>query len=97
MAALFWHNQIREIVVGHNIGDVKAAIELELRQRQFQDVRRTAQEVAGGRNGVWLSVGHLRIEPTRFWEVVMGAGDSGDITKNTVEEIATALPGIEFA
>ena len=27
----------------------------------------------------------------------MGAGDSGDITKNTVEEIATALPGIEFA
>jgi hypothetical protein len=96
MSALFWNSEVRVIGEGTTIGDVKVAIRDELSQRGFQDVRVNSLEVAGGKNGVWLSIAHLRIEPTRFWEVVIGSGDSFDITKSTVGEIAEELRRFQF-
>lgn len=97
MAALFWNSQVRVLTPGTaNIGTLKRVIENELRQNGFLDVRRNDLEVAGGKNGVWLSIAHFQIDGPRFWEVVMASGDDFEVTRDTVDVIVTKLRRLVF-
>jgi hypothetical protein len=97
MAALFWNSNIRELTPGTaNIGTLKNVIEHTLREIGFADVRRNDLEVAGGKNGVWVSIAHFHIGDRRFWEVVMASGDALDATRNTSSEVADKLRGLVF-
>ena len=98
MAALYWNSEIRTLTPGTaDIGALKIVIENELQQNLgFTDVHRNALEVAGSRNGVYVSIAHFQIDGPRFWEVVMGSGDDFNVTKNTVGEVADKLRGLVF-
>ena len=52
-------------------------------------------QVAGGKAGTWVSIGHFPIAGRDYWEVVMGSGDS-DTTRATVEEASAILNGLVF-
>ncbi len=47
------------------------------------------------KNGCGVSVALFHIADRRFWEVVMGFGDSVDLTKNTVGEVVGIIHGID--
>lgn len=88
MAALFWHSQRCGT---DNVVSRRIAVENDLKQNGFQDVGRSDLDVSGGRNGVFLSIAHFQISGQEFWEIVMGSGDDGNATRNTVEEVASRL------
>jgi hypothetical protein len=88
MAALFWHSQRCGT---DNVGSRKIAVENDLKQNGFEGVGRSDLDVFGGRSGVFLSIAHFPIGGHDFWEVVMGSGDDGNLTRNTVEEVAGRL------
>ena len=88
MAALFWNSQRHAT---DNVVSRKIVIENDLKQNGFQGVGRSDLDVSGGRSGVFLSIAHFPIGGQEFWEVVMGSGDDGNLTRNTVEEVASRL------
>jgi hypothetical protein len=97
MAALFWNSEVRTLTPGTgHIGALKIVIENVLKEKGFLDVRRNDLEVAGGKNGVWLSIAHFHIDGPRFWEVVMASGDDLDITKNIINEVVNKLRSLVF-
>ena len=97
MAALFWNSEVRNLSEAtENIGELKRVIENELQKNRFLDVRRNNLEVAGGRDGVWLSIAHFHIGGRKFWEVVMASGGSADVTRNTVGEVVDKLRKLRF-
>lgn len=97
MSALYWHSEVRVLSEAlANIGELKHVVSVELGRDGFADVRHNQLEVAGGKNGCWISIAHFHIGDARFWEVVMGGGDNFDTTKRTVEEVVTMLRGLRF-
>lgn len=97
MAALYWNCEVRVLGKAEaGIGEVKGVIEVKLQEDGFSDVRLNNLEVAGGKNGVWLSIAHFRIEDSRYWEVVMASGNSFDVAKNTVGEVVEMLHHLMF-
>jgi hypothetical protein len=95
MAALFWNSEVRVLPEPiENIGVWRSVIDDGLRRHGFANVRHTNLEVAGGRDGCWVSVAHFHIADRSFWEVVMGGGDSTEGTKNTVAEVVRIIHGI---
>lgn len=97
MAALYWNSQVRTLTPGTgHIGSLKVVIENVLKQNGFLDVRRNDLEVAGGKNGVWLSIGHFQIDGPDFWELVMASGGDFDVTKDTAEGVVNKLRGLVF-
>lgn len=97
MAALFWNSSRRTLTPGTaNIGSLKIVIEGALKKDGFADVRRNNLEVAGGKNGVWVSIAHFQIQGSDFWEVVMGSGDDGNTTRDTVNAVADRLQRLVF-
>ena len=89
MAALYWNSEVRTLTPGTgSIGALKIVIANELQQSGFSNVRRSELDVSGVKNSVFVSIAHFPIDGTRCWEVVMGSGDDGDVTKNTVEWLA---------
>ena len=97
IAALFWNSSVRTLTPGTaNIGSLKIVVENTLRQDGFADVVRNNLEVAGGKNGVWISIAHFQIQGPDFWEVVMGGGDDGNTTRDTVSGVADRLQRLVF-
>ena len=97
MAALFWNSSRRTLTPGTgSIGSLKIVVENTLRQDGFADVVRNNLEVAGGKDGVWVSIAHFQIQGPDFWEVVMGSGDSADVTRDTVNGVANRLQRLVF-
>jgi hypothetical protein len=95
MAALFWNSAVRVLPEPiENIGVWRSVIDDGLRRHGFANVRHTNLEVAGGKGGSWVSVAHFHIADRRFWEVVMGSGDSTEGTKDTVAEVVRIIHGI---
>jgi hypothetical protein len=79
MAFLWWNNTLRDLGGGwENIGEFRSVVEDALKELGFRDTRHTALEVAGGKGGTWLSIAHFHIAGTKFWEVVMAAGDTAE-------------------
>jgi len=97
MAALFWDNHRRDITEGvGNIGALRIVIENTLKEMGFSDVRRSDFDVFGSKPGVVVSVAHFPIGGRSFFEVVMAAGDSGDLTKNTRDGVVNKLRSLVF-
>ena len=96
MAALFWNSDRRTLPEGVNLFGVKAAIEKELQQIGAVGIRRTELDVSCSMPGVFLSIGHFQIDGITFWEVVMGSGDDGDLTRDTVNRVADRVRRIHF-
>ena len=93
MASLFWNSHRRDT---DEIGQVKAAIERALSEIGFSEVGRGDLEVFGVRGGVVVSIAHFPIGGRSFFEVVMASGDSGDVTKNTRDEVVNKVRSIQF-
>jgi hypothetical protein len=97
MAALFWNSSRRTLTSGTgSIVGLRIVIENTLRQDGFADVVRNNLEVAGGKNGVWVSIAHFQIQGRDFWEVVMGSGDDVNTTRDTVSAVANRLQRLVF-
>jgi hypothetical protein len=96
MAFLWWHGQRRHVSEAlSGIGELKDVAANSLKERGFTDVRTNDLEVAGGKAGTWVSIGHFPISGRDYWEVIMGSGDS-DSTRTTVDEAAQILAGLRF-
>src|SRR5690606_21907183 len=77
MSALYWRSEVRVLREAlANIGELKPVVSVEVGRDGFADVRHNQLEVAGGKNGCWISIAHFHIGDARFWEVVMGGGDN---------------------
>lgn len=97
MASLWWNSEVRDVSVAlSGIGELKLVISNALKKKDFSDVSLNNLEVAGGKNGVWISIGHFHIADRRFWEIVMGSGDSVEQTKGVVNEVVTLLRDLRF-
>ncbi len=97
MAALWWHSEIRVLSEAlTSLGELKDVIKVRLGEMGFKDVRVNDLEVAGGKNNVWVSIAHFHISGRKYWEVVMGSGDSGDTTRKTVDKVVKMLEGLLF-
>jgi hypothetical protein len=77
------------------IGELKGVVADTLKERGFTDVRTNDLEVAGGKAGTWVSIGHFPVSGRDYWEVIMGSGDSNS-TKATVDEAVQILAGLRF-
>src|SRR5262245_17547965 len=90
MASLWWSFRGRHLPAGTGIGEWKVAIKGAFERDGFSDVRLTDLEVAGGKDGCWVSVAHFRVAEREFWEVVMAAGDQAAraVAEHTVDTIA---------
>jgi len=77
------------------IGEFKGQAANALQEKGFADVRTNDLEVAGGKAGTWVSIGHFPIAGRDYWEVAMGSGDS-DTPRATVEEASAILNGLVF-
>ncbi|HDX9637549.1 hypothetical protein [Bacillus thuringiensis] len=78
------------------IGEYKGVLRTTLGQKGFSDVRSNDMEVAGGKNGCWVSIGHFHITDWTYWEIVMCGGDSPEITNATVNEVVTIIKNLRF-
>jgi hypothetical protein len=99
MAFLFFNNDRRDITEGvGNIGSLKIVIENTLKESGFIEVRRSDLDVFGIKPdvAVVVSIAHFPIGGRSFHEVVMAAGDSGDVTKNTRDEVVNKLRNLKF-
>lgn len=97
MASLWWNSEVRDVSVAlSGIGELKLVVSNALKEKGFSDVHINNLEVAGAKNGVWISIGHFHIADRRFWEIVMGSGDTGEQTKGIVNEVVTLLRGLRF-
>jgi hypothetical protein len=79
-----------------SIGELKGVIDDALRQIGFSDVVNNQSEVAGNRNGVRVSILHLHIADRSFYQVFMAAGDTGDVTQGTINEVVNKVEGLQF-
>jgi hypothetical protein len=98
MAALFFNSHSMELspALG-NVGELKNVIANSvLKASGFTDVVDTQSEVAGNRSGVRLSVLHLHISGPNFWQVVMAAGDAGNVTLQAVNEVVDKIKNLKF-
>ena len=96
MAFLWWHSQRRHVSEAlSGIGELKNVAANALEERGFTNVRTNDLEVAGGKAGTGVSIGHFPISGRDYWEVIMGSGDS-DSTRATVDEAAQILAGLRF-
>lgn len=98
MAALWWNSEVRHLseALG-NLGELKNVAKNELATRlHFTDVRSNELEVAGGKNGCWVSIAHFHIADRQFWEVVMCSGDAAETARTTTQEVVTMLRGLRF-
>jgi hypothetical protein len=92
MAALWWNSSVRELQEGAlDLDMVKRAAEAQLRDNGFENVERSALDVAGTKNNCWVSIAHFEIVPVRFWEIVICSGDVFDVTKATAEEVVQLM------
>ena len=97
MASLWWNSEIRDVSVAlSGIGELKSVISNALNGKGFSDVHVNNLEVAGEKNGVWISIGHFHIADRQFWEIVMGSGNTVEQTKGVVDEVVTLLKGLRF-
>jgi|SRR5713101_3876350 hypothetical protein len=97
MAALFFNDRRMDLNVAlANIGELKNVIFNELTGMGFTDVVNTPSEVAGNRNGVRVSILHLHITGPSFWQVFMAAGDAGDVTLGTLNEVVDKVEHLVF-
>jgi len=97
MAALWWHSEIRILSEAlTSLAELKDVISVRLSQQGFTDVRVNDLEVAGGKNNCWVSIAHFHISGRRYWEVVMGSGDSADTTRKTVDKVVKLLEALTF-
>jgi threonine aldolase len=95
MAGLAAFSEVRE--VDRSIGELKNVIAHSvLEANRFTNVVNTPSEVAGNRNGCRVSILHLHIAGTRFWQVVMCSCDSFDKAKAAVDEVANAIRNLKF-
>jgi len=99
MAALFFNFRSMELSPAlANIGELKNVIANSvLKASGFTDVVDAQSEVAGNRSGgVRLSVVHLHIGGASFWQIVMAAGDGGDVTLQAVNEVVDKIKKLKF-
>lgn len=97
MAALFWHSEVRHVSeASSGLGELKFAISNTLKDDEFFDVRVNNLEVAGGKNGCWVSIGHFHIADRQYWEIAMVSGDTVEVAKGIVDEVAAQLHGLRF-
>jgi hypothetical protein len=97
MASLWWNSEVRDVSVAlSGIGELKSVISNALNGKGFSDVHVNNLEVAGAKNGVWISIGHFHITDRQFWEIVMGSGNTVEQTKEIVDEVVTLLKGLRF-
>jgi hypothetical protein len=96
MAFLWWNRDLRQVSEAlSGINELKSVIGNELTRLGFANVRVNEWEVAGGKNGVWISIPHSQIADRRYWEMVIGAGD-GAGTQQVVNEVVGALRALRF-
>lgn len=97
MAALFFNFRSMEVSAAlSGVEELKRVIADSMRKSGFTDVVNTQSEVAGNRSGVRVAVVHLRIGDNRFWQVVMGGGDAGNLTQRAVNEVMTMIKKLKF-
>ena len=97
MAALFFNFRSIELNPAlANIGELKNVIFHELRNSGFSDVVNTPTEVAGNRNAVRVSILHLFIGGRGFWRVCMAAGDTENVTRQTLDEVVDKIEHLVF-
>jgi hypothetical protein len=97
MAALFFNFRSMELSAAlPNVGELKGVIADALREDRFTDVVNTPSEVAGNRNGVRVSILHLHITGSSFWQVFMAAGDNGNVTQATLNEVVNKVENLKF-
>jgi hypothetical protein len=97
MAALFFNFRQMELsdALG-GVGELKGVIATELQRSGFANVVNTQSEVAGNRNTVRVSVLHLFVGGRSFWQIVMAAGDAGDVTQSTINEVVDKIHKLVF-
>ena len=96
MPALFWESHGRMVTEGGQLVNHKIGVEDLLRQRNFVDVRRSDSEVAGVKNGVIVSIGHLPIAGLDFHEVSIAAGDDVAQTRSTLNDVVAKLKALKL-
>lgn len=91
-ASLWWQSEKRHVSKAlTGIGEFKLIIERSLELKGFNNVTVNSLEVAGGKNGCWLSIGHFIISDRLYWEVVMCSSNDMNQAKLLVEDVATTL------
>jgi hypothetical protein len=97
MATLWWHSGVRNVSEAlSGLGELKSIISDKLKELGFSDVRVNGLEVAGGRDGCWLSIGHFHIVDRQYWEIVMCSGDTVEKTRGLVDEVVAMLEALRF-
>lgn len=96
MALFFKYRDITLSEALANIGELKTVIADALRKKGFTDVVTTSSEVAGNRSGVRVSILHLLIGGSRFWQVIMAGGNVGETTQRTVDEVLSMIKKLKF-
>lgn len=69
------------------IGELKTLVANLMRANGFTAVVVTAAEVAGNRGAVRVTVLHLPVTDTRYWQVVIAAGDTVQETQSTCNDL----------
>jgi hypothetical protein len=96
-AALFWNSRNMELSSAlANVGELKGVIANTLSGIGFSSVVNTPSEVAGDRNGVRVSIAHLHIAGTQYWQVFMAAGDAANVTQATLNEVVNKVEHLKF-
>src|SRR5271170_5162836 len=97
MAALFFNDRQMGLSAAlADIGELKNVIFNELKGIGFTDVVNTPSEVAGNRNGVRVSILHLPIGGSNFWQVFMAGGDTVAVTQQTLNDVVNKVEHLTF-
>lgn len=94
MAFLWWHSERRNFRDEAGVDELKFVIANLLTQNGFSNVRHSDLEIAGGKDGAWVSIAHFQIADRQYWEVTMTAGDTPQ-TQATNNEVVALLEGIQ--
>jgi hypothetical protein len=97
MASLWWQSQRRDVSGAlAGVGELRFLIFNELQGQGFTGVVTNDLEVAGGKDGCWVSIAHFPIADRAFWEVVMVSGDTVEATRSIADSVAATLRNMHF-
>lgn len=80
----------------HTLLDLKRAIANEFRKNGFTDVVLTASEVAGNKGGCRVSIIHLHITGSQYWQVVMCSCPTANQARGMLNQTLAILRSIKF-
>jgi len=100
MASLYWFSRVlRTSSFDKSIASHRGSLHGTLIMHGYENMRINDMEIAGGKEGCWISIGHFFISQVpphigssgQYWEIVMCACDGNDLNKarTIAVEVAT--------